>query len=165
MMCPYAEHDLCQIATRLANVPVRLNTDACKVCAKQAVKFAPNRVTAALALHATQDKGEPDLYLLHMATNSLHLPGNTLQRYVHKWLRRLRISTNPNPSCGCDSLVARMNHWGVEECLNRIDEIVDQLFTNLQTTYLAGVAIPFLTIPLIRSRVRKCLLSARSSSR
>jgi len=142
-------------------MPVKLNDQACAACAKEPVRFAPNRVTGAIALYAI---GKPDLYLTHLATDSVHLAGNTLQRYVHKWLHRLHIPTPTNVSCGCEGLVARMNEWGVDGSLENLDEIASQLFTNLKSTYLAGLAIPFLTTSLIKSRVRKCLLNARSLS-
>lgn len=159
--CPYAEHGLCQVATKLANMPVPLNEQACAVCVKQPVKFGPNRVTGAIALFA---RGDGDLYLTHLATDSVNLAGHVLQRYVHKWMRRLRVSTPPGIGCGCEGLVAQMNEWGLDGSLERVDEIAAQLFTNLKSTYLAGLAVPFLTIPLIRHRVRKCLLTARSLS-
>jgi hypothetical protein len=157
MMCPYAEHGLCQIATRLANMPVRLDERACVACAKEPVRFAPNRVTAAIALYA---KGTFDLYLTHLATNSLHLAGNTVERHIHKWLNRLRIT--PPTNCGCDGWVARMNQLGVEGSLENIDDIVNVMYENLLATYLSAVAVPFVTKPLIKRMVRKWLLSARS---
>ena len=94
-----------------------------------------------------------------MATDSVHLAGNTLNRYIHKWLKRLRINTaSIQHSCGCDSMIRKMNDWGVEESLKHIDEIVDQLYTGLQLTYLSALAIPT-TKPIIRRIVTKCLLN------
>lgn len=157
MRCIYAEHGICQLATRLAKMPVKLDPKACKVCQADVVPMGVNRVTAAIACHAQWKAGVPvDKELSQVASGVYNLAGYRVERYIHKWMKRLRIT--PPANCGCDSWVKKMNRWGVEGSLEHLDEIVDALYSNLRTTYLAGLAIPFLTKPLIKYRVRACLL-------
>ena len=161
MRCIYAEHGICQLATRLANRVVPLDPKACTACKSDAVPMAVNRITASIACHAQRKAGlAVDEQLTQLAAGSSALAGYRLERYIHRWLRRLRIT--PPGHCGCESWVTKMNKWGVEGSLEHLDEITDALYGNLRTTYLAGISISFLTKPLIKQRVRACLLKRRS---
>lgn len=159
--CEHAIHGICQVATKLAGVPAPLDADACTVCMKEVIPKSANRATAALACKARRLAKQPeDPALQSMAIGVYSLAGYRLERYIHKWLKRFRIT--PPDNCGCDSWVSKMNAWGVQGSLERLDEITDQLYVNLKETYLSRVATPWLAKPLIKQRVRACLLKEHS---
>jgi hypothetical protein len=95
-------------------------------------------------------------HFVQIANGTEKLAGYILQRYVAKWIRRLRVSKQAN--CGCDDLVAKMNEWGIAGSLERLDEIASQLMSSLRRTYLGPLAIPGLTEAFLRGRVKQCLL-------
>lgn len=155
--CRHAQHNICQVATRLANQPVPLNPQACNSCQLDLMPMAVNRVTAAIACHTQRKTRKPvDRDLLLIASGQYGLAGYRVERYIHKWLKRFGIT--PPEDCGCDSWVSRMNKWGVQGSLERLDEITDQLYISLKETYLAGIATAWLAKPLIKQRIRACLL-------
>lgn len=161
MRCPYQEHGICAIATRIANRAVKLNEAACDRCLQDVVPMAINPITTSIAINAMRQAGDPvSVDLMRQATGRYDLAGYRVERYIHRWLKRLRIQ--PPASCGCEEWVAKMNAWGVQGSIEHIDEIVDHLYANLQTTYLAGVAVAFIAKPIIKQRVMSCLLKERS---
>lgn len=154
--CPYAEHGICQIATRLGNAVAQLDPKACVACLKQPVPMSTNRVTASLACKARRLAGlEPDRDLSQIALGIYHLAGFRVERNIRKWLKRLRIT--PPVDCGCEGWVAKMNAWGGEGSLEHIDEITDALYENLKTTYLSDIAFSVITKPLIKNRLKAWL--------
>lgn len=157
MKCQHNNHDICQLATGLANRPVKLDPEACAACQRELVPMAVNRVTAAIASFAQMQAGvRVDRELAHIATGEYNLAGYRLERYIHRWAKLLRIQ--PPENCGCDSWVNKMNAWGVDGSLERIDEITDQVFDNLKETYLAGItSVKWLTKAFIKQRIRACL--------
>lgn len=52
------------------------------------------------------------------------LPGSMLQKIIRK------LGARESVKCGCQSLKARMDKWGCDECEERIDEIVKYLGEN-----------------------------------
>ncbi len=162
--CPHAQHGICQLATGLANQPVPLDPQACTACQRDTVPMSINRVTAAIACHAQRNAGvEVNRELAHIATGRYNLAGFALEREIHGWLKWLKITVPPD--CGCDGWVAKMNGWGWEGSIERIDEIVDHLFDAVQLTYLSPIAVSFLSKPIIKRVVLKCLLKKLTSSR
>ena len=59
--------------------------------------------------------------------------------------------------CGCQSMVAKMNHWGVDKCRENITEIVIHLEqAAIKTGWLERMAV---TVPLVKSLAR-CAIKA-----
>lgn len=157
--CPYAEHGICQMATRIGGAVATLDAQACEACLKQAVPMSTNRITAALACEARQRAGlSSDRELSQMALGIYSLAGFRVERKIHQWLKRIHIA--PPQECGCEGLVSEMNRWGAEGSLERIDVIVDALHgkaTNLPAITSAGI-----TRSTIRRVLTKWLSNARS---
>lgn len=159
--CQYANHNICQLASRLAHRPVTLDPQACEACNRDLVPMSVNRVTAAIACFAQMKAGVAvDRDLSKIAAGTYHLAGYRVERYIHRWLKRFGI--DPPENCGCESWVSKMNAWGVDGSLEHLDEIAEQLYENLKTTYLAGIAISWLAKPMIKQRIKACLLKERS---
>lgn len=154
--CPHGIHGVCAIASGLCNRPVPLDNAACITCSNQVVAFGKNSVTASLAIKYRNQKEPIDRYLVDLAANRAHLAGHILERYIHRWLKRLRI-TAPS-ECNCKKWIADMNEWGVDESLRRADEIAAHLHESLNTVQLPS----FITMMLTRSILRRIIVSCLS---
>lgn len=160
--CPHCQHGVCAIASRLGNrpVPIANHQDACAVCANEPVPFAPNRVTASLAMFH-RDRSKPlDVYLVRLTQGVAHLAGHILERHLYKWMRRFRIK--PPTSCGCGEWIAKMNAWGIEESIARADEIAAHLHESLKTIELPTIVMSVITKTMLRRMVKSCLSKERS---
>lgn len=159
--CRYLEHGICKMASRLAQVSAPVDYKACEACAKEIVPMQANEVTAALACKARERAGLPEDYILQqMSQGVYHLAGYRVERYIHKWSKRLGVKFPEN--CSCDSWVKKMNEWGVQGSLDHLGEIVEQIHASFKSTHLSKYLADGLAKRIIEERVRAWLLKEPS---
>ena len=123
--CPHNQHGLCQVATRLAGIPVPIADDACHACLQQKSPCTINRVTCSKAIQIRLAAGMPaPQELLDCVRPPESGVGTELERMIdttRQWLHMLRLDwIIPQPvACGCGPIRAAMNYDSPQQCLQK----------------------------------------------
>ena len=155
MTCPHVKDGLCMVSTDLANHPVLLAEDACKVCSRLPVPQWINKVTLSKAISTIRNSNpafhDQLIYQLKEIEYPFLIkgPGSELKKLI-SW-----FPVNGTKKCkSCRLLEIRMNKWGIETCIAKKDFILRKL-------HIAALRrkIPFsrrLVEILIDKAIKKC---------
>lgn len=126
----HTSDNLCMISTVLAKLPVAIDAKACDACRKSRNPREVNGVTCSRATSAIHQSGlpiDPDL-LRCVRAEDLIGPGTVLKNTLSFW-------ADVTNDCGCKEKAVMMNRWGVDGCLQRIDEITGWLVDGANNRY------------------------------
>ena len=118
--CIHKQYSSCRLASTLAQKEAATTPQACAACLKTERPMGLNVVTCSLAYAASK---EDDLLTLfkQLSKTLYNNPGSALKDIFQE------LGIYEGTSCECDEYATKMNTWGTEGCILRIDEIVAHL--------------------------------------
>ena len=157
IQCHHLESNYCQIATKLASLPVVTCEAACTACGKQAKARSVNTVTIGQAFAARKKAGlsGDDLksQLIQIINNG---PGTELERLVPKFFQ--------SKKCNCKKFAAKMNLWGVEGCLAKRERIINHLIKQSKKLWILSAVPTIITRAAANSLFDKAIEISRKNN-
>lgn len=122
--CNYYKNGICSLASDIANTPATTNVKACVVCKSSIHKMTINNVTVSLAIKANKSvlTSKPELKKFLVRDTIDIGPGTELKKLI-SW-----FPIPKKANCrSCRNLEIRMNRWGPDICLQKMDFICKKL--------------------------------------
>lgn len=118
--CQYRKNNLCMIASRLANAPIKIPKNACGTCTKDRLPQQINNVTISIAA-----RGVPFLREKLMVENfSASLPRG-VGTELHLILEKMDFKIEKD--CTCIPMIHKMNASGPDWCKKNISSITNSI--------------------------------------
>lgn len=117
MICIHRIADTCSLMSSMVNQDIPTTEATCKACKATDMPMSLNVVTASVAYYY-----KPSASLLTTVKELHYTRFNKPGTCLRKIFKELVISENEN--CGCDEYASRMDLWGTQGCIDRIEEII-----------------------------------------
>lgn len=122
MKCVHLDNGKCQVASKLASLPVSVTAETCGVCSMEYQPQTTNRVTCGIAVLALRNAGlQVDADLISCAASSANGVGSQLELLIEA-VRSIRFigAIWPAPAnCRCSALRTKLNALGPVQCRKR----------------------------------------------